>query len=467
MRVFQHPGGRCARLENRIRFAGLAGPGLLNRKRIAIDGDANDLQMRRMSCVSFLTIALCAAAAFAPNRLLAGIAPVTAPEAPAPDWLTGENVNIGGVLFPHVHFQSVYGNTTSALGHELGAGHHDPVEDGWTVQGFELGLSGRWSEHFETYVAWHGYWGNEDPNGFDHEFEEYFLKVKNLPGGLELRGGRFLNRFGLHNASHLHGWDWADNFLVNGRFLGDDGQYTRGGEITWQLPVKWAGALSFSAGQANAEAHAHGEEEEEHEAVFEADAAMFDSTLYTVNWTNLWEWNDFHSFRGGLSYAWGDNLWGRRTSVLGAHVQYEWRANGAARGGDYFRWRTEVMLRDVKAFGGHHHEEEEGHEEEEEHSGEMAAGSFDEWGLYSSLVYGRDVKHGILEAGLRGEWVEGVSSAGLPGRTRFSPGLTWYLNDTRNAYLRVQYNRDHIEDHGSEDSVWFGVGLNWGGSEVR
>jgi hypothetical protein len=409
------------------------------------------------------TAALATSTARAGNSVLP-----TAPPAPSADWLTGSDVSLGGVLFPHVHFQSVYGRTSSALGHEMSSGHNDPVEDGWTVQGFELGLSGRWSEHFETYVAWHGYWDSEAPHGFDHEFEEYFLKVKNLPGGMELRGGRFLNRFGLHNATHLHRWDWADNFLVSGRFLGDDGQYTRGAEVSWTLPVKWTSVLSFSAGRANAEAHEEEEADEEaHEATFEAGGAMFDDILYTVNWTSLWELNDYHVFRGGLSCAWGDNLWGRTTRVLGAHMQYEWRQNGTSPGGDYLRWRTEVMLRDVQAIGEHHDGEEGQEEAEEEEEEELITGSFDEWGFYSSLVYGRDVKHGILEAGLRGDWVQGVSSAGLPGRTRISPGLTWYLNDNRNAWLRVQYNRDHIEDHGSEDSVWFGFGLNWGGLEVR
>ncbi len=384
-----------------------------------------------------------------------------APSAPpAVNWQTGEGVSLGGVLFPHVHLNSAYGRTNSSLGHELGAGHHDPVEDGWTVQGVELGFSGRWNDHFETYVVWHGFWENEDPNGFGHELEEYFLKLKDLTGGFDIRAGRFLSRFGLHNATHLHGWDWADNFLVNGRFLGDDGQYTEGAEVTWNLPVKWSSAVSMAAGRAKAPEHEEEDEHEEHEeALFEGEGAAFDDMLYTINWTNIWEMNDFHKLRGGLSYAWGDNTWNRMASVFGAHVEYVWQKNGPDPGGNYLRWRTEVMLRDVKAIGEHHEEEEE----EEE----VITGSFDEVGIYSSVVYGFDISRGTLEAGLRADWVEGVSAAGLPERTRFSPAVSWYLNDTRNAWLRVQYNRDQIQDSGSEDSVWLGAGFNWGGAEVR
>src|SRR5688572_18708922 len=213
--------------------------------------------------------------------------PLPATPAPAaPNWLTGENVNAGGVLIPHIHFAAVYGRTSSGLGHELGAGHHDPVEDGWTVQGFELGLSARISEHVEAFGAWHGFWENESPHDFDSEFEEYFVKLKTLPGGLELRGGKYLNRFGLHNATHSHAWDWVDNNLVSGRFLGDDGQHTLGAELTWNLPVSWTSALSVSYGEAQIEEHAHEEEGEEEELLFEGEGAFFSDRLVIANWTN-------------------------------------------------------------------------------------------------------------------------------------------------------------------------------------
>ena len=379
-----------------------------------------------------------------------------------PNLFTGENVSLGGVLLPHVHFNTVYGRTGLEGGHELAAGHHDPVEDGWTVQGIELGLSARVDEHLEAFGNWHGFWGNESPHDFDSGFEEYFLKLKNLPGGMELRGGRYLNRFGLHNATHLHGWDWVDNYLVNGRFLGDDGQYSTGLEATWNLPVSWTSALSISAGSAKVEEHGH-EEGEEAEFLYEPEGAAFGHMLVVANWTNVWNVNDFHQWRFGASGAWGDNLWNRRTQVLGAHVQYEWRKNGFAPGGDYFRWRTEIMRRDVEAMTGHL-EEAELQEEEEEPA---ESGSFDEWGLYTSAVYGKSLRRGVIEGGLRYEYVAGADDAGLVERHRISPGLTWYANRLRSTWLRVQGNFDDIEGSGRETSVWLGFGVNWGGPEVR
>lgn len=387
-----------------------------------------------------------------------------------PNLWTGEDVNFGGVLFPHVHFNAVYGRTSIEDGGAFAAGHHDPFRDGWTVQGFELGLSGRFSDHVESFAVWHGFWDSGEGHDFDSEWEEVFLKFKDLPGGLEVRGGQFLNRFGLHNASHHHAWDWADNNLVSGRMLGDDGLYTRGAEITWRLPVSWASLLSATYGDSRTEIHRHGEEEEhEEEHRFEAEGAAFMDHFYTLNWTNVWQVNDFHQWRGGLSGAWGDNAWSRTTQVLGAHVQYEWRKNGLEPGGDYFRWRTEAMWRNVDSLTGHLPGEEDEHEDEDDdkHHDDPVPGSIRDWGFYTSAVYGIALTRGVLEGGLRYDYLDGEGDAGLPRRHRISPVVSYYLNPIRTAYVRAQVNFDDIQNHGSEDSVWLSIGFNWGGPEVR
>jgi len=391
-------------------------------------------------------------------------APAAAAESPAtaPNLWTGGNVSLGGVLFPHLHFNTVYGGTSFADGGTFTAGHNDPFRDGWTVQGFELGMSGRFGDHVETFAVWHGFWDSGGSHDFDHEWEEYFVKFKDLPGGLEVRGGQFLNRFGLHNAVHYHAWDWADNNLVNGRMLGDDGLYTRGAELTWKLPVPWTSMLGASYGDARGDAHGHGEEEEEH--LIEAEGAAFADDFYTVNWTNVWQVNDFCQWRGGVSGARGDNAWGRTTQLLGAHVQYQWNRNGLERGGDYFRWRAEAIWRDADALTGHLPGEEEEHEEEEE---APESASFRDWGLYTSAVYGKALGKGVLEGGVRYDYLDGESDAGLPQRHRVSPVVSYYFNPLRTAYVRGQVNFDDIEDHGGEDSVWLSFGFNWGGPEVR
>ncbi len=394
----------------------------------------------------------------------------TAPPAPSSPF----GPSLGGVLFPHAHFNASYGETSSERGHELGSGHHDPVADGFTFQGFEFGTSLRAGEYVEGFLNYHGFLKNESPNDYDGHIEEAFGKLKNLPGGLELRGGRYLNRFGLQNAFHLHGWDWIDNSLAHGRMLGDDGQFTTGGEIAWRLPFTWASTLSVSTGAPRVEEHGHEEEEGgEGEPRIEGEGALFAKNLTTIDFTNVYQYNDFHQIRAGLAFAWGDNAWGRTTQVLGLNAQYERRANGLETGGDYLRVRGEALLRHTRAMTGHlpgeaHHEEAaEGEAAAEEEEEEFRPASFRDWGLSTSVIYGHDLpRSGVLEFGLRYEYVTGVADARLPERHRISPRLTWFYNDARNAFIRAQYNHDRI-DGGTESSVWLALGLNWGGPEVR
>jgi len=415
-----------------------------------------------------LAVVAASAAPLLQSSLQAGPAdPVTAqssvPLGKEANWITGDNISLGGVLFPHIHFNAAYGGSSGDQ-ESLAVSHHDPNRDGWTVQGFEFGMSARPTSWLEGFGTVHLSYDSEE-DAWEHEFEEWFGKIKDLPFGLELRGGKYLNRFGFQNSLHNHAWDFVDQYLVEGRFLGDDGLTTIGGEVSWTLPVSWTSVLSVSVGAApEAEEHHHGGgEEEEHE--FEAEGALFDNTFVTANWTNNWDYNDFHQFRFGASGAWGENRWGRTSQVYGIHFEYQHRVNGYEAGGSYFRWRTEAMLRSFDAISGHlPGEEHEEHEEEDHHEAPPHGGSFDEFGMYSSIAYGLDCG---LEFGLRGEFVGGVAEAGLDERFRVSPVVTYYFNKNHTLYLRAQYNYDHSNDFGDEHSVFGQVGFNWGGPEVR
>lgn len=377
------------------------------------------------------------------------------------NWLTGENVNLGGVLFPDVHFISTYGGS-SIDQEKLAVSHHDPQRDGWTVQGFEFGASLRAGEHVEGFgtllLAYNG-----AERTWEHEFEEWFGKLKNLPFGFELRGGQYLNRFGFQNALHNHAWTFADQNLANGLILGEDGLTTIGGELTWKLPVSWTSLISVSVGVPREE-DGHEEHESAAEPEFEAEGALFDSTFVTANWTNNFDYNDFHQFRGGLSGAWGENKWGLTTQIYGAHFEYQWRQNGYEPGGRYFSWRTEAMLRDFDAISGHLPGEEPAEEEEEHHEETPHRANLNEFGIYSVVSYGLD---NGLEFALRGDYVSGIDAAGLDERFRVSPAVTYYLNRNRTMYLRAQYNYDHGSNFGNASSIWLQAGFNWGGPEVR
>jgi hypothetical protein len=370
---------------------------------------------------------------------------------PDRNWATGSGVSMGGVLFPHLHVNGVYGKSSGDDG-TLAVAHHDPASEGFTLN-LEGGFSLRAGDHFEGFTTYALRW-DEEERTWEHEFEEWFLKAKNLPGGFDLRVGQYLNRFGLQNTYHNHGWDFVDQNLVSGRFLGDDGMGTQGGELTWKLPfdsLTYTSLLSLSVGQAVP----HEEEEEVSEgpeSAYEPHAAAFTGPLMAVNWTNLYRVNDFHSLRAGASYARGENEWGRHSNIYGTHLEYQWKANGLEAGGNYFRWRTELMLRDLQAVA----------------TESKQTRSLSEWGVSSSLIYGlATMKAGRFEPGLRFDYVQGIAAAELDERWRLSPSLTWNPLPSRTLSFRLQYNLDHSPTLGTSHGLWAQVLINWGDSEIR
>ena len=378
------------------------------------------------------------------------------------------NPSIGGFLFPHLHAFGLLGDSTADPA-ELAVGGHDPSQSGAALQFIEAGMSLR-AGMLQGFVVGVGTKnGGED---FSVALEEGFLKLVDLPLGFELRGGQFFNRFGFQNAVHAHSWLFVDQNLVNGRFLNEGELSSQGGEISWivPLPVMQASVLSFSVGglPGGHDHGGHGEDEHGEESEFEAEGADFTNTLYGFTWANQYDINDMHRLTGNLSGAWGDNLFGRSSQVFGAGLEYLWRENGYSPGGKSLRWRSEAMIRRIGAVSGHlpgEEEEEDSHQEESEHEEEGGRhASLDEFGIYSMLIYGIGNN---IETGVRGEWVSGIGDMGLDERYRVSPMFTWYLNGQRNLQARVQYNWDQSNQFGSEHSIWFQLGFNWGGPEVR
>lgn len=360
------------------------------------------------------------------------------------DWRTGSNVSLAGKLFPHVHILSAVG-TASRDPEDLRVGHHDPVRrDGWTLQDLEVGLSGRLDDHNEFFIVYGTSAGADDQ--LESEFEEAFWKLKNLPGGFELRGGIFFNRFGIQNTYHPHSYDWADQYLMSGRLLGDDPLRMMGGEVSWRAPVPWVSQFDLAWG----EAPKHEDEEEPFGGQYNPEESHFANRFGTANWTNVYNLNDFHQFRAGVAGAWGTNHANYQTSIFGAHAEYQWRENGFDPGGRYFRVRSEAMFNRFKV--------------EDELGIDPNPVTQQDAGFYLSALFGLPNN---LEFGARTEFVAGNGETQRDARFRFSPGVTWYANATRTLLVRVQYNYDHSNVLGTDHSVWAQFGFNWGGREVR
>ncbi|MBT8038581.1 MAG: hypothetical protein KJO21_13685 [Verrucomicrobiae bacterium] len=348
-------------------------------------------------------------------------------------------------LEPTLHARLAHGNT-SLPADEVAFGGHDPSEDNFNFQGFELGTNIHLGESLKGFATVNIF--KRDGEAFESEFEEGFLKLINLPGNFEMRGGRMLARFGDQNARHLHAWDFADASMTNVRFLGEDGFALDGGEITWLVPTPFADALSIGFG--SAVAHTHEEEEAHagggggHDHGEEAEMARPEKNIIVVRYQTQFGPNDFHRFQAGGSYLEGDNGFDMTTQIYGADFTYTWRQHGLEPGGKQFRWRTEWLMRDV----------------------ENDEGGFDDSGFNSALLW-EFIEN--WEAGLRYGYVEGVADPELAERHRTSLSLARKidLGNDITGLVRLQYNHDDIRGHGGEDSIWLQFGFDWGPGEVR
>jgi hypothetical protein len=392
-------------------------------------------------------------------------------------------------LSPSVHLSAAVG-TSSAKEGSLAVGHHDPTREDGTVQGVEVGVSLRTRAHLEGFATYTFHYGMEEE--WEDELEEAFLKLVDLPGGLEIRGGRVLSRFGVHNTRHLHAWDRVDMPLVLGRFLGDDGLILDGGDVTWSrrgIATTFGVVIGYgeakthdhgshgSEGDGDHEHEEHGLEEARGHGGHDHDEGRFADDVWTSRAFARWSADDFHRYEAGLSLASGENGTGGETTIIGADFTRVWRERGLESGGRQLVWETEALVRRVEAA---EHEEHGGHEDQEhgaeesshdgghhaEHGHEDHAGStpaFHEYGFETSWTATLSDR---LDLGAHAGWVGGIGELDADERWRFSPVLTVRPSGSDALRLMLQVNYDILEES-EETSVWAQVNLSFGGPEVR
>lgn len=413
--------------------------------------------------------------------MLAGAMLAAAEELPPvePAWLAPSL----GPLSPSVHFNGAVGSSSGEV-EELAAGHHDPMREEGGVQGLELGMSLR-QKKLEGFATYSIYYGAEE--FWDGEWEEAFLKLRDLPGGFELRGGRMLGRFGPLNATHLHAWSFVDMPLPMGRFLGEHGLWLEGGDVTWlHQGLAETYGITLGYGKAVVVDHEHGAEENEDLGDHEDEHAHahgglgFDDDVFNARVFGQFRQDDFHQVEAGASLATGDEAEGRRVTVYGLDITYTWRENGLEPGGRSLVLSTELYYRDVAGDSSVAHTEEEhehdhadehdvddadhDHEEDAEHDHEEELAGGGEFGFYSDVTYTFNSR---FDLGTRFSYVEGQDALDTQERFRISPAVTAYLDPYRRSTLRVQYNYDDLAQGEEEHTVWVQLGLHWGGAEVR
>lgn len=197
----------------------------------------------------------------------------------------------------------------------LQRGGHDPNETGFDLQQLELSLMAAVDPYFRF-----------DSNlvfTLDGvEIEQAYGTTLALPWNLQVRAGQFLTRFGRLNDTHPHAWDFADQTLVLGRFLGSEGQRGLGVEISLLLPLPWyvevVGTMMRAAGGETMPSF-YGEDDPGIDG--------FDDFLYVVALKQFFPMGDDWSLAWGLSAALGPNgtANGNRTEIFGTDLYLKWR----------------------------------------------------------------------------------------------------------------------------------------------
>ncbi len=389
-------------------------------------------------------------------------------QVPSSEIQLGDNFSIT----PALHLNAVVGSSSADHPEEFAAGAHDPNRDGaFQLQSLEPSLSLRWGDHLAAFAT--GSLFTDIDDEFEWEWEEIFVKLHNLPAGMELRGGRFLNRVGFYNPVHLHGWETVDAPLPHALFLGDEGLQTIGGELNFHLDTRWPSVLSISFGSApEHDHHGHGHDDhghgdhghddhghDDHGDHGALEELQLEDDFVTIGFRKQFRRNDFHALNTALAGGRGDNEEGGTSWFALAGLEYNWRENGFEPGGRELIWRTEVIRFSGDA-NGHHHDDHGHHDDDHDDDEHMRAQG---WGYSTLLAYQATDR---LRPFARLDRVDSLSGLDLPSWTRYSVGTRVGFTQNPATYLRVQGNFDERGSE-SEQSVWVQLGFSFGGPEVR
>jgi hypothetical protein len=199
-------------------------------------------------------------------------------------------------------------------------GAHDPNRTGFTFQQLELHM-GASVDPFFRFDA------NVVFGQFGVEVEEAFATTLGFPGGLQMRAGQFLTRFGRRNATHPHSWNFLDQPLVLGKFMGGEGSRGLGIELSWLVPLPWYAELVTSANDAQGECCARS-------MLGGQDLGVhgLGDFLYSVMLKQFWELSPDWGLNFGLSAQLGPNAsgLGNRSMIAGFDLYLRWKPRDSA-----------------------------------------------------------------------------------------------------------------------------------------
>lgn len=341
------------------------------------------------------------------------------------------------------------GASTASDLENIETGGHDPIQRGITVQNVELTLSAAVDPYF-TGNASIVYQIDKVGEGVV-ELEEAYLTSTSLPWNLQLKAGQFFNQFGRLNATHPHAWDFVDQPLVNGRFLGPDGLRGPGLQLSYLLPVpiyseaivavqNGSGETAFSFRNTPGE-ELFGRTIVDRPVKSLSDMVMVPRLLGSV------DLSDTQTVVLGVSGAFGGNGSGTdaQTAIYGADFYYKWKPLTAKSGWPFVGWQTEAMMRryEAGAVVG---------------SSPLPEEILRDQGGYTQFLWGFTRR---WVTGFRLDYVAG--KGGDPEddplrdrRVRVSSEITFYPSEF--SKWRLQYNHDDIQ---SRDQPVHSVFLQW------
>jgi hypothetical protein len=347
----------------------------------------------------------------------------------------------GGKNYMNISFDGMFALAYSSDKHldHLEVGDHDPQQRGFNARNIEMAFDGAVDPYFEGFA--NIVFKLDNDNQTDVEVEEVFLQTTNLPFNLQLKGGQFFAAFGRINPTHPHTWDFADDPLVHGLFLGPDGLRGVGAQISWTLPTSWYSQLLLGV-QNGRGSTAYSFRNPGDNGIFfdrlttDREMRGLEDFVWIPRWENSVDLSPTQVVLAGVSGAFASNDTGSntRTQVYGGDFLYKWKSAQAEGGFPFVKWQTEVMYRRFEAGRGMDETF-------------PIAETFHDWGMYSQLLWG--FKKGWV-TGIRGDYVDMqnsrfTDSLDRQSRERISANLTWY--PTEFSKIRLQYNHDFLEEN--------------------
>jgi hypothetical protein len=346
----------------------------------------------------------------------------------------------GGKNYMNISFDGMFALAYSSardLDH-VEVGDHDPQQRGFNARNIELAFDGAVDPYFEGFA--NIVFKLDNDNQTQVEVEEVFLQTTDLPFNLQLKGGQFFAAFGRINPTHPHTWDFADDPLVHGLFLGPDGLRGVGGQISWTLPTPWYSQLLLGVQNGRGGTGYSFRNPGDNGIFFgrmttDRELRGLQDFVWIPRWENSVDLSPTQVVLAGVSGAFGSNETGAnaRTQIYGGDILYKWKSAHAEGGFPFVKWQTEVMYRRFEAGRGMD-------------DTFPVAETFHDWGMYSQVLWG--FKKGWV-VGIRGDYVDMQDSKftddlDRQSRSRISADLTWY--PTEFSKIRLQYNHDFIDD---------------------